>query len=82
MKMTPNQIVESMMRDLRRTPNGSLSNRAIGEIVAILERLENDNGDAGADAAGRFYDAFPYFLDYDNRGNWIGNVANENGWTA
>jgi hypothetical protein len=28
------------------------------------------------------YDRFPGLLNYDEKGNWIGNVANENGWTA
>ena len=37
---------------------------------------------------GRFEDADKYFMDnrwffnFDYNGNWIGSVANENGWTA
>lgn len=37
---------------------------------------------------GRFKDADAYFeanrwaFDYDDKGNWVGSVPNENGWTA
>jgi hypothetical protein len=50
--------------------------------VQALHVLERECGDAGADIADAAFTAYPGLLNYDEKGNWIGNVANENGWTA
>ena len=33
-------------------------------------------------ACARIAREFPHVLNYDERGNWVGSVANENGWTS
>ena len=44
-----------------------------------LELLEHQCRFAEADA---YLEANRSFFNYDRMGNWIGPVANENGWTA
>lgn len=54
----------------------------IAYINKIHDRLEE------LEQQGRFLDADEYFarhhaaFNYDRKGNWIGSVSNENGWTA
>jgi hypothetical protein len=50
--------------------------------VTALRVLELEGGDEGADFAETIYTARPGLLNYDEKGNYVGNVANENGWTA
>lgn len=50
--------------------------------VKALHVLELEGGEAGRDIAEAAFDHYPGLLNYDEKGNWIGNVANENGWTA
>jgi hypothetical protein len=51
------------------------------EINKAHERLE------ALEQQGRFEDANDYYqknswiFDFDRTGNWVGSVANENGWT-
>jgi len=43
-----------------------------------LEQLEHQRRFAEADA---FLEANRFLFNYDRKGNWIGAVSNENGWT-
>ena len=43
---------------------------------ALYADIDDDDELATVDAA------FPALCNYDRRGNYIGDVANENGWTA
>jgi hypothetical protein len=53
--------------------------KAFDEINARLETLEHAGRFADADA---LLESNKWILNYDNDGNWVGAVANENGWTA
>jgi hypothetical protein len=54
----------------------------MADLLKHNDRLE------ALEAAGRHEDADNYLqknrwiLNYDDRGNWVGSVANENGWSA
>jgi hypothetical protein len=43
-----------------------------------LEQLEHSGRFADADA---FFERNRYTFNFDRNGNWVGEVANENGWT-
>jgi hypothetical protein len=51
-------------------------------VLHALHVLELEGGDKEFGICKTAYRQFPHLLDYDEKGNWIGNVANENGWTA
>jgi hypothetical protein len=51
----------------------------INEAHDKLELLEHQCRFAEADA---FREANRFLFSYDRKGNWVGAVANENGWTA
>lgn len=46
--------------------------------LARFHAASRRNDDAACDRIAR---EFPHVLDWDERGNWIGRSANENGWT-
>jgi hypothetical protein len=51
---------------------------AFKAINARLEYLENNRRFDEADA---LIEKERWILNYDNKGNWVGAVSNENGWT-
>lgn len=51
----------------------------INNIHDRLEQLEHNGRFEDADA---YFDRHRWAFDYDRRGNWVGSVAGENGWTA
>ena len=53
----------------------------VAEYEAILERVEEGDLFAEEDLA-IFLEYYPGIVNYDSRGNFVGSVSNENGWTA
>jgi hypothetical protein len=51
-------------------------------FIQALHVLELEGGDEGYATVEAAYDRFPGLLNWDAKGNYVGNVANENGWTA
>ena len=55
----------------------------VGEYDRLLETLEREPHSVFAQGAlTRFLRDYPGIPDYDNRGNYIGRVPYEDGWTA
>lgn len=57
---------------------------AVAEYNRLLEVIEGDDPYAAIDAENDLEDLlerYPNVADYDERGNYIGEVRNENGWT-
>jgi len=50
------------------------------EILLGNYELQPDNH--SKKALRDFLDRFPGIPNYDSKGNWVGSVRNENGWTA
>lgn len=59
-------------------PTGGLN---IVETIKAFNVLSEGNTDDCNIAADLLINV-PGIMNYDNRGNWIGSVSNENGWTA
>jgi len=54
-----------------------------GLIVQAFCTLDESRNEGDHRLAGEICDLFPGVINsYDSRGNYIGNVSNENGWTA
>jgi hypothetical protein len=54
----------------------------VAQYDRLLETLEREPHSVFAQGAlTRFLRDYPGIPDYDNRGNYIGSVRNENGWT-
>ena len=49
---------------------------------AALAFLETDGSDEDRDFVENFWSRDPVLGNYDFNGNWLGSVANENGWVA
>lgn len=60
----------------------SLVERNPGMCIRALHVLEDDKAADFSELVHAVYDKVPGLLNYDEEGNWIGPVANENGWTA
>lgn len=55
---------------------------AVAEYDRLLEVIEREPKSVFAEAAlTRFVRKYPAVMDYDSKGNYIGEVSNENGWT-
>ena len=57
---------------------------AVAEYNRLLEVIEGEDTYAAIDAENDledFLERYPNVADYDERGNYIGQVAYENGWT-
>lgn len=55
----------------------------VAQYEALLEAVEDNPTCPIVKKALRwFLEDHPGIVNYDSRGNWIGPVANENGWTA
>jgi hypothetical protein len=72
---------------MKGTEMDTLFNRSL--IVHLVEQFETllDNYELQPDnhskkALRDFMERFPGIVNYDSKGNYIGNVRNENGWTA
>jgi len=48
---------------------------------ALLEAVEASASARNVKALKDFLKKYPGIRNYDDRGNWIGFVSNENGWT-
>jgi len=61
-------------------------NTLIARVALYNTLLENCEAFDATDEDDRFLEEFlqeyPGVVNYDSRGNWIGSIANENGWTA
>lgn len=74
---TAHQIASDILND-----NFGLLDRDPGMCVRALHTLEADGVENFDELIHAVYDKVPGLSNYDDRGNWIGSVANENGWTA
>lgn len=52
----------------------------VEQYTLLLDRVEEGEFLA-EEALEEFLVEFPNIMNYDNKGNYIGNVRNENGWT-
>jgi hypothetical protein len=52
----------------------------VEEYNLLLERVENGKLHAEEDLE-YFLEDYPNIRNYDSRGNFIGSMSNENGWT-
>jgi len=52
----------------------------VAEYEALLERVEEGDLFAEEDLE-LFLEDYPNIGSYDSRGNFVGSVSNENGWT-
>jgi len=65
--------------------NRSLLVELVAQYELLLDQLESADLAQAEIAEGEldnFMERFPGIVNYDSKGNWIGNVSNENGWTA
>ena len=53
-----------------------------GRIIEALNVLDEEGTEFDQKIVQKIFDKVPGLLNYDEAGNWIGSVANENGWTA
>jgi hypothetical protein len=76
-------------RAVRATERLEQMNRERSLFIELIEQygvlcdnyeLQPDNH--SKKALNDFLARFPNIPNYDSKGNWIGNVRNENGWTA
>jgi hypothetical protein len=54
----------------------------LGQLVDATFTLAESNWVQYRSVAKRILRQFPALHDYDSKGNYVGHVANENGWTA
>lgn len=73
--MSPQDALDKLDYERSVAGHSDTSIRELKEIEEALSLAEME------DALDEFYELFPGLDDYDSRGNWIGPVANENGWT-
>jgi hypothetical protein len=53
----------------------------IAQYYVLMDNYELQPDNHSKRALKDFLDRFPTVPNYDEKGNWIGNVRNENGWT-
>lgn len=51
------------------------------ELKAINDKLEWFEHQGSYDEADAYLKENRWILNYDSKGNWVGLIANENGWT-
>jgi hypothetical protein len=62
--------------------NRSLIVELVAQYETLLDNYELQPDNHSKKALRDFMERFPGIVNYDSKGNWIGNVSNENGWTA
>ena len=72
---------------MKGTEMNTLSDRSLLiELVAqydiLLGNYELQPDNHSKKALRDFLDRFPGIPNYDSKGNWVGSVRNENGWTS
>lgn len=55
---------------------------AVEQYSILLDNYELQPDNHSKKALQDFLKRFPNIANYDSKGNWIGNVRNENGWVA
>jgi len=60
----------------------SLLRELIAQYNVLMDNYELQPDNHSSKALKDFLDRFPTVPNYDEKGNWIGNVRNENGWTS
>ena len=60
----------------------SLLVQLVAQYEILLGNYELQPDNHSKKALQDFLKRFPNIANYDSKGNWIGNVRNENGWTA
>ena len=60
----------------------SLLVQLVAQYEILLGNYELQPDNHSKKALQDFLKRFPNIANYDSKGNWIGNVRNENGWAA
>jgi hypothetical protein len=60
----------------------SLFLELIAQYNVLMDNYELQPDNHSKKALKDFLQRFPNIPNYDSKGNWVGNVRNENGWTA
>jgi len=60
----------------------SLLVQLVEQYGILLDNYELQPDNHSKKALRDFLDRFPGIPNYDSKGNWVGSVRNENGWTA
>jgi hypothetical protein len=60
----------------------SLFLELIAQYNVLMDNYELQPDNHSKKALKDFLERFPSIPNYDSKGNWVGNVRNENGWTA
>jgi hypothetical protein len=72
---------------MKGTEMDTLSDRSllvqlVEQYGILLDNYELQPDNHSKKALRDFLDRFPGIPNYDSKGNWVGSVRNENGWTA
>ena len=59
----------------------SLFRELVAQYNILMDNYELQPDNHSKKALKDFLQCFPNIPNYDSKGNWIGNVRNENGWT-
>ena len=59
----------------------SLLRELIAQYNVLMDNFELQPDNHSKRALQDFLQRFPNVPNYDEKGNWVGNVRNENGWT-
>ena len=59
----------------------SLLRELIAQYNVLMDNYELQPDNHSKRALNDFLARFPNIPNYDSKGNWVGNVRNENGWT-
>lgn len=60
----------------------SLLVELVAQYDILLGNYELQPDNHSKKALQDFLKRFPNIANYDSKGNWVGNVRNENGWTS
>jgi len=60
----------------------SLFLELIAQYNVLMDNYELQPDNHSKKALKDFLERFPSIPNYDSKGNWVGSVRNENGWTA
>jgi hypothetical protein len=60
----------------------SLLRELVAQYNILMDNYELQPDNHSKKALKDFLQRFPGIPNYDEKGNWIGSVRNENGWTA
>lgn len=68
--------------DMNTISERSLLVELVAQYEILLGNYELQPDNHSKKALQDFLKRFPNIANYDSKGNWIGNVRNENGWSA